>query len=133
MNKFQKNGFGCIELIFWLTLIFILSAIAIPAFWDTRVKNVDQLKNALYQGIRECSQRKLAGKTILFNDIKIFSAWPKPYTIKPLDKNSCFKARGIVAIGSETWFEINYDPLTKEFFKTCGDVKEEDCQEGNTW
>ena len=117
MNKFQKNRFGFLESVFWLALIFILSPIALPLFWPARIKPVDQLKNALYQGLRECSQRELAGKTILFNDIKKFSAWPKPYTIKPLDKNSCFKARGIVTYGSETLFEINYAPLTKKFLK----------------
>ena len=94
-------------------------------------------KNLLVNVIKECVVNQADNKPTTFKDVRTFSdgqSTLKSFDIKPIDPNTCFKARAIPKNNKKhTWFEIYMDEKTGEATKTCGDPSKPGCDEGNTW
>ena len=84
-------------------------------------------------GIKECVIRNADSQSTKFSDVQSFSEKYQKFKIESLDLNSCFKARAINEDNKQTWFEIDLDPETGNYSKTCGDASKPGCEEGNTW
>jgi len=91
------------------------------------------VKNGLVNGIKECIVRDAENETTKFEDAQAFSGNYKKFKIKSLDTNSCFKARASTKDNKQTWFKIDYDPLTGKVIRTCGDSSKPGCNKENTW
>ena len=91
------------------------------------------VKNGLANGIKECVIRNADSQSTKFSDVQSFSEKYQKFKIESLDLNSCFKARAINEDNKQTWFEIDLDPETGNYSKTCGDASKPGCEEGNIW
>ena len=93
------------------------------------------LKTVLRNGIKECIVRDLDDQTTKFNDAPSFSQSPRSsrFIIQPIDSNSCFKAKATLKNNLETWYQIDFNIMTNEVSKTCGDPSKLGCDEDNTW
>ena len=90
------------------------------------------MKNALINGIKECIVRDAENQSTSFSDVfRITQQYF--FNVQPIDPNSCFKAKAISKSKIQTWYQLVYDPETKEVLKTCGDSTKLGCEEGNTW
>ena len=97
---------------------------------------IDQVKNNLATGLKECLVREIESETTTFKEVRSFSekhSWSKFFEIKPIDPDSCFKAQALSKSNKNTWFKIELDQTAGEFLKTCGDSNKPGCEEGNTW
>ncbi len=95
-----------------------------------------KLKNVLVNGIKECIVNHADNKPTTFKDVRTFSdgyTKLKNFDIKPIDPNTCFKAKAVPKTDQNTWFEIEMDENIGVVTKTCGDASKSGCKEGNTW
>ena len=131
----NKKNWGCFLDLFLLTIVLaILSAIAIPQFTSIKTTPISSLiKNILVNGVKECIVRDADDETTNFVDAASLSLKDSRFKVIAISPNSCFKARGIPEDNTQTWFEIDYDPVTGKVSKTCGDSSKSGCDEGNTW
>ena len=94
------------------------------------------VKNVLVNGIKECVVNQADNKPTTFKDVRTFSdgyTKLKKFDIKPIDPNTCFKAKAVPKTDQNTWFEIEMDENIGVLTKTCGDASKSGCKEGNTW
>jgi len=149
MNKEQKTkgNNGCLKGCGCLSVLALLSAVALPACVDTRPKlNLKKVYfTSLNRGIEECLDLLKLGKSTYFLDSVNFSRrsmksdlnWR--FQIIPSDDlelggDTCFAAKAIpIMHQSDTWFEIKYNLNTGTISRTCGDATKNGCNEDNTW
>ena len=126
-----------------LEIFMLISVIFASVFWVglinfNRVCVSDSVvKNQLINGAKECFVRDTEGLSTNFESVPSF----KPESIRGLrnfkiiktSKDSCFNARAVPEKKVFTWFEIDYNPVTKEVIKKCGDQSKRGCRKGNTW
>ena len=120
-------------LIYFYLILFANNDIQINAMKD---KSYSAVKNSLVNGIKECVVNQADDKPTTFKDARTFSdgySTLKLFDIKPIDPNTCFKAKAIPKHSHNTWFEIDLNNETGEVSKTCGDSSKPGCDEGNTW
>ena len=100
-------------------------------------KSYSLAKNLIVNGIKECLVNQAENKPTTFKDVRTFSdGWYNTllsFDIKPVDPDTCFKAKAVPTTNQNTWFEISMDEDTGAFTKTCGDSSKPGCEEGNTW
>ena len=120
-----------LPLIFIGLCLFILISCMRTDMSSPRAKS-SAMKNDLLSGIKECIIRDAENQSTAFSDVfRITQDYF--YKIQPIDPYSCFKAKAISESDIQTWYQIVYDPETKEALKTCGDSTKPGCEEGNTW
>ena len=118
-----------------LTIIFGLMNLS-SMLGDGSDSSSSAVKNVLVNGIKECVVNQVDNKPTTFKDVRTFSdgyTKIKNFDIKPIDPNTCFKAKAVPKTDQNTWFEIEMDENIGVLTKTCGDASKSGCKEGNTW
>ena len=146
-TEFNKNKkwfhlflFGALTLIYWFSLwsmIIIFGLMTLGSMLgDGSDSSSSAVKNVLVNGIKECVVNQVDNKPTTFKDVRTFSdgyTKLKNFDIKPIDPNTCFKAKAVPKTDQNTWFEIEMDENIGVVTKTCGDASKSGCKEGNTW
>lgn len=122
-----------------ILLLATISAVLIPLF--TKYPSSfysSQIKNKLFNGIKECLVRDAQDSSTNFYDATSFKEhnsrkYDKKFEIIPLDSKSCFKAKAVPMDNEHTWFVLDYNLRTETASKKCGDSSKPGCEEGNTW
>ena len=121
------------RLIYFYLILFANNPFQINAMKD---KSYSAAKNLIVNGIKECVVNQAENKPTTFKDVRTFSDGQsvlKSFDIKPIDPNTCFKAKAVPKTDQNTWFEIEMDENIGVLTKTCGDSSKSGCKEGNTW
>ena len=147
-TEFNKNKkwfhlffFGALTLIYWFSLWSIIIVIGIINLGSMLGDGSDYsssyaVKNVLVNGIKECVVNQVENEPTAFKDVRTFSdgyTKLKNFDIKPIDPDTCFKAKAVPKTNQNTWFEIEMDNNIGLATKTCGDSSKPGCDDGNTW
>ena len=94
-------------------------------------------KNHLTNGVKECAVADADNLPTNFESVQSFKSESiralRNFKIIKTSKDSCFNARAVPKKELFTWFEIDFNPVTGELLKTCGDVTKRGCEQGNKW
>jgi len=135
-TKPGEEGFSLIELVVVIAVLAILSAVAIPAFQGVQANGkASAVKNALVNGVKECSVRDADGAGTEFDKAQSFQGKLTGYTIgKNASKDSCFEAVG-TATDSTNYanFIIALNPTTGVTTKTCTSAGKPGCPTSLSW
>ena len=95
------------------------------------------VKNQLTNGFKECAVAEANNLPTNFESVQSFKSESiralRNFKIIKTSKDSCFNARAVPKKELFTWFEIDYNPVTKEVIKKCGDQYKRGCNKGNSW
>ena len=87
--------------------------------------------------IRRCQSMSKDNLPTNFESVQSFKSESiralRNFKIIKTSKDSCFNARAVPKKELFTWFEIDYNPVTKEVIKKCGDQYKRGCNKGNSW
>jgi hypothetical protein len=122
-----------LHIVLFPVLLFLL---ALPSFTVINPYHSESAKNSIVTGIKECVVNQLDDKPTSFKDVRTFSdgySKLKSFDIKPIDPDTCFKAKAVPTNDWNTWFEIDLNNETGDVSKTCGDSSKPGCNKGNTW
>jgi len=134
-TKPGEEGFSLIELVVVIAVLAILSAVAIPAFQGVQANGkASAVKNALVNGVKECSVRDADDAGTKFADAQSFQGNLSGYKIVSIQDSTCFKATGEAKdTANFTNFTIELDPTTGKTKKTCVTAGKPGCPTSMSW
>jgi len=135
-TKPGEEGFSLIELVVVIAVLAILSAVAIPAFQGVQANGkASAVKNALVNGVKECSVKDADGASTAFDQAQSFKGTLNGYTIgKNQNKDSCFEAVGTASDSTNyANFIIALNPTTGVTTKTCTSSGKPGCPTSLSW
>jgi len=134
-TKPGEEGFSLIELVVVIAVLAILSAVAIPAFQGVQANGkASAVKNALVNGVKECSVRDADDAGTTFKDAQSFQGSLSGYKIVSIKDSTCFQAVGEAKDTTNyTNFTIVLDPTTGKTTKTCVTAGKPGCPASLSW
>jgi len=134
-TKPGEEGFSLIELVVVIAVLAILSAVAIPAFQGVQANGkASAVKNALVNGVKECSVRDADGALTKFKDAQSFNGNLNGYTLAQNGKDSCFEAVGNPTDSANyAKFTIILNPTTGATTKQCAPADKPGCPTSLSW
>ena len=132
----KKRRLG-LEIIMLIVVIFVSVFYWEVINFNKACTDDTAVQNKLINGVKECIVRNSEGASTNFESVMSFrlesTRGLKNFQIIRTEKESCFNARAVPRKELFTWFEIDYNPVTEEVIKKCGDQSKRGCNKGNTW